>query len=715
GRNVREAVAETHRRLGALLPHEQASLALAQRCSGVAPPLPLFTALFNYHHALLRDAVRDGAAASRSVWQGVRLMRVEERTNYPVTVSVEDLGDSVDLVTQCVAGIDPVAVGAYLSTALASLVDALADAPTSPVRALNIVPADERARLLAGGDDITTDNEPIHRRFEQQAAARPDAIALTCGDATLTYGELNRRANRLAHRLIALGVQPDDRVAICVERGFGMLVGVLGILKAGAAYVPLDPVYPSDRLSFVLGDCAPVAVLVESALQAQLFAGGTPDVPVLVLDAADTLQELDTQPTHDPVVSDLRSDHLAYVIYTSGSTGQPKGVMVEHGHVSRLFAVTQGEFYFDDTDVWTLFHSFAFDFSVWEIWGALLHGGRLVIVPNDVARSAPDFYALLCRERVTVLNQTPSAFRQLIAAQTASAHALRCVVFGGEALELHTLKPWFARNDAQRTQLVNMYGITEITVHATFRAIGPADVEAGLGSVIGAPLGDLRIYVLDANRQPVPAGVTGELYVGGAGVARGYLNRPALTAERFIADPFRTGERLYKTGDLGRRLPDGTLEYLGRNDFQVKIRGFRIELGEIEAKLAACDDVREAVVVAREDVPGDKRLVAYLIANAELSLSDLRHQLAQSLPDYMLPSAFVTLDTLPLTANGKLDRQALPAPDQGAVVARAYQPPVGATEAAIAAIWCDLLGLDRVGRDDHFFELGGHSLRVVSL
>ncbi|MDC8016186.1 non-ribosomal peptide synthetase [Tahibacter soli] len=720
GRSVREAVAQTHRRLGALLPHEQASLALAQRCSGVAAPLPLFTALFNYHHVLLDTAARDGDATTGSVWRGVRLMRVEERTNYPITVSVEDLGDSVDLVTQCIDGIDAAAVSAYLSTALESLVDALSHSPTSPVRALNILPADERARLLAGGSaDAQTTGEPalIHRLFEQQAAIRPDAIALTFGDATLSYGELNRRANRLAHRLIALGVRPDDRVAICVERGFGMLVGILGILKAGAAYVPLDPVYPSDRLAFVLDDCKPVAVLVESALQAQLFDGGLPSAPVLVLDDADTQRQLAAQPEHDPDVADLRADHLAYVIYTSGSTGQPKGVMVEHGHVTRLFAVTQGEFYFDDTDVWTLFHSFAFDFSVWEIWGALFHGGRLLIVPGDVARSAPDFYTLLCRERVTVLNQTPSAFRQLIAAQAAqpAEHTLRCVVFGGEALELHTLAPWFARNDAQRTQLVNMYGITEITVHATFRAIGPADVQAGLGSVIGAPLGDLAIYVLDANRQPVPTGVTGELYVGGAGVARGYLNRPALTAERFIADPFRPNGKLYKTGDLGHRLPDGTLEYLGRNDFQVKIRGFRIELGEIEAKLAACDGVREAVVIAREDVPGDKRLVAYLIAQTGLSLADLRHELAQSLPDYMLPSAFVTLDALPLTANGKLDRKALPAPDQTAVVTRAYEPPVGRTEEAVAAIWQDLLGLDRIGRDDHFFELGGHSLLVVSL
>ncbi|MDC8016187.1 non-ribosomal peptide synthetase [Tahibacter soli] len=713
GRSVHDAVTETYRRLTELLVHEQASLALAQRCSGVAAPTPLFNSLLNYRHS---TATADAAAR----WPGMHFIRGEDRTNYPITLSVDDQTTGFEFTTQCVGDIDPVAVSAYLSTALASLVDALSHSPTSPVRALNILPADERARLLAGGSaDAQTTGEPalIHRLFEQQAAIRPDAIALTFGDATLSYGELNLRANRLAHRLIALGVRPDDRVAICVERGFGMLVGVLGILKAGAAYVPLDPIYPSDRLAFVLDDCKPVAVLVESALQAQLFDGGLPSAPVLVLDDADTQRQLAAQPEHDPDVADLRADHLAYVIYTSGSTGQPKGVMVEHGHVTRLFAVTQGEFYFDDTDVWTLFHSFAFDFSVWEIWGALFHGGRLVIVPGDVARSAPDFYTLLCRERVTVLNQTPSAFRQLIAAQAAqpAEHTLRCVVFGGEALELHTLAPWFARNDAQRTQLVNMYGITEITVHATFRAIGPADVQAGLGSVIGAPLGDLAIYVLDANRQPVPTGVSGELYVGGAGVARGYLNRPALTAERFIADPFRPNGKLYKTGDLGRRLPDGTLEYLGRNDFQVKIRGFRIELGEIEAKLAACDGVREAVVIAREDVPGDKRLVAYLVAQAELSLADLRHELAQSLPDYMLPSAFVTLDALPLTANGKLDRKALPAPDQTAVVTRVYHAPVGRTEEAIAAIWQDLLGLDRIGRDDHFFELGGHSLLVVSL
>jgi acyl carrier protein len=296
---------------------------------------------------------------------------------------------------------------------------------------------------------------------------------------------------------------------------------------------------------------------------------------------------------------------------------------------------------------------------------------------------------------------------------------LRAIVFGGEALELHTLAPWTSRNDPERTLLINMYGITEITVHATYRRITQADIEARLGSTIGTPLPDLRTYILDAQLEPVPMGVTGELYIGGAGVARGYLNRPELTAERFLADPFDSAAnaRMYKTGDLGRWLPDGSIEYQGRNDFQVKIRGFRIELGEIEARLAACAGVREAVVLAREDVPGDKRLVAYMVAEDGVTLdaAALRTALAAVLADYMMPSAFVTLDSLPLTANGKLDRRALPAPDQSALLTRPYEAPVGAIETALADIWQDLLGVERVGRHDHFFELGGHSLLVVQL
>ncbi|RTQ81562.1 condensation domain-containing protein, partial [Stenotrophomonas maltophilia] len=391
------------------------------------------------------------------------------------------------------------------------------------------------------------------------------------------------------------------------------------------------------------------------------------------------------------------------------------------GQVARLFAATDAQFQFGPEDVWTLFHSFAFDFSVWEIWGALLYGGRLVVVPAAVSRSPRDFHALLIEQGVTVLNQTPSAFRQLIAAEADSTatHRLRYVIFGGEALDLPMLAPWIARNDPDQTQLINMYGITEITVHATFRRIERRDVQGGQGSLIGRPLSDLRILVLDPHQQPVPIGVTGELYVGGDGIARGYLNRPELTAERFLPDPYSSdpSARLYRTGDLGRWLPGGELQYVGRNDFQVKIRGFRIELAEIEARLQACDGVREAVVLAREDSPGDKRLVGYVITEPESdpSAAELRDHLLLHLADYMVPAAFVRVHHWPLTSNGKLDRAALPAPDASAVAARGYEAPVGETELAIAAVWQEVLGLEQVGRHDNFFELGGHSLLAITV
>ncbi len=697
---VRAGVKATHERLTTLLNHEHASLALAQRCSGVAAPTPLFSAMLNYRHSAATDM-----AAVIDVAEGIQVLGAEERTNYPLTVNVDDLGEDFALTVMVDASIGAQRVAGYLHTALHSLADALEQRPDQPLSGLTILPETERHHLLHSLNQSSThyaDTALIHQHVETHAAAQPEAIALRFNNQRLTYRQLNERANQVAHRLLAQGVRADDRVAICVERGPEMIIGLLGILKAGAGYVPIDPAYPLERIAYTLADSEPLAVLVQA--NTRHLVGELAQID---------LNSLRGEPIVNPRIQ-LSPANLAYVIYTSGSTGLPKGVMIEHRQVARLFTATQHWFGFNSNDVWALFHSFAFDFSVWEIWGALMHGGQLLIVPQLVSRSPDECYALICDAGVSILNQTPSAFRQLIAAQSSQSHSLRQVIFGGEALEPGMLKPWYARAINAGTQLVNMYGITETTVHVTYRALEAADAQLVGVSPIGVRIPDLQLYVLDERREPLPMGVVGELYVGGAGVARGYLNRDELNAERFLADP-ATGLRMYKTGDLGRLLADGSVEYLGRNDDQVKIRGFRIELGEIEARLATADGVRDAVVIAREDQPGDKRLVAYVIAERELGAAELRDHLLLSLADYMVPSAFVLLDTFPLTTNGKLDRKALPAPDADALARRGYAAPQGAVETAIAAIWQELLKLDKVGRDDNFFELGGHSLLAVKL
>ncbi|QHD06665.1 non-ribosomal peptide synthetase [Pseudomonas sp. R76] len=697
---VRAGVKATHERLTTLLNHEHASLALAQRCSGVAAPTPLFSAMLNYRHSAASDM-----AAVIDVAEGIQVLGAEERTNYPLTVNVDDLGEDFALTVMVDARIGAQRVAGYLQTALHSLADALEQRPDQPLSGLTILPDTERHHLLHSLNQSSThyaDTALIHQHVETHATAQPEAIALRFNNQRLTYRQLNERANQVAHRLLAQGVRADDRVAICVERGPEMIIGLLGILKAGAGYVPIDPAYPLERIAYTLADSEPLAVLVQA------------NTRHLVGDLAQIdLNSLRGESIVNPRIQ-LSPANLAYVIYTSGSTGLPKGVMIEHRQVARLFTATQHWFGFNSNDVWALFHSFAFDFSVWEIWGALMHGGQLLIVPQLVSRSPDECYALICEAGVSILNQTPSAFRQLIAAQSSQSHSLRQVIFGGEALEPGMLKPWYARAINAGTQLVNMYGITETTVHVTYRALEAADAQLVGVRPIGVRIPDLQLYVLDERREPLPMGVVGELYVGGAGVARGYLNRDELNAERFLADP-ATGLRMYKTGDLGRLLADGSVEYLGRNDDQVKIRGFRIELGEIEARLATADGVRDAVVIAREDQPGDKRLVAYVIAERELGAAELRDHLLLSLAEYMVPSAFVLLDTFPLTTNGKLDRKALPAPDADALARRGYAAPQGAVETAIAAIWQELLKLDKVGRDDNFFELGGHSLLAVKL
>ena len=556
----------------------------------------------------------------------------------------------------------------------------------------------------------------IHQLFEQQAARRPDAGAISFAGKQITYGELNERANQVAHRLQRLGVKPETLVGICLDRSVEMVIGILGILKAGGAYVPIEPMNPTDRISFILHDAQTPILLTEKKF-AEKFA----DFSACLIALDGEKETLAKESVENPV-SSATAQNLCYVIYTSGSTGKPKGVLVTHLNVVRLLDSTDHWYGFNASDVWTLFHSFAFDFSVWEIWGALAYGGRLVVVPYFVTREPQAFYNLLADEKVTVLNQTPSAFRQLIWAENNSPEkrelALRYVIFGGEALELQSLKPWFQQHGDQKPRLVNMYGITETTVHVTYRVITQKDVEANRGSVIGVPIRDLQLYVLDENLKRVPAGESGEMFVGGAGVARGYLNRPELTAQKFIANPFKKdGGKLYRSGDLARVLADGDLEYLGRIDHQVKIRGHRIELGEIEATLNKHASIRESAVIAHASAEGDKRLVAYLVSKGSVpSITELREFAAKTLPTYMIPSVFVFLETLPLTINGKVDQRALPSPDRARPEMRSiFVAPSTPEEKLLAQLWSDALQVDQIGVHDNFFELGGDSIRSIQV
>ncbi|MCG6573322.1 amino acid adenylation domain-containing protein [Pseudomonas sp. AF32] len=599
-----------------------------------------------------------------------------------------------------------------------NLLQSLIETPESALGELQLLSAPERQQTLDDWNRQPTllpHGRCLHQLIETHAATTGDAIALTFEGQHLSYADLNRQANRLAHRLIAEGVGPDVLVGIAAERTPQMIIGLLAILKAGGAYVPLDPAYPSDRLAYMIQDSGVTQVLTQAHLRDSLaLPAGT---VCLSLDPQDVD---DACPKHNPDVP-VHPDNLAYVIYTSGSTGQPKGALLAHHNVTRLFQATDRWFSFDHHDVWCLFHSYAFDFSVWEIFGALLHGGRLVIVPHAISRSPEDFHALLCQERVTVLNQTPSAFKSLSQVACASRQPLdqhlRQVIFGGEAIDVQSLRPWFERFGDRTPQLINMYGITETTVHVTWRPLSMQDLDSEAASPIGEPIVDLSWYLLDAHLNPVPKGCTGELYVGRAGLARGYHGRADLSASRFIPDPFDPlpGGRLYRTGDLARYRADGSIEYIGRLDHQVKIRGFRIELGEIQARLQTLPQVQDAVVLTH-DGPGGLQLVAYVIAaqpTPELRES-LLAALKAHLPDYMVPSHLLFIDRFPLNANGKLDRKALPEPDANLRQSR-YVAPRTQLEQALAQLWRQSLRVERVGINDSFFELGGHSILAIEL
>jgi amino acid adenylation domain-containing protein len=606
-------------------------------------------------------------------------------------------------------------MAAHFST----LLEGVVAKPDEHIWDIPLLPEAERNAIedftVGTGQSFPTD-APLHRLFEDQARSRPDAVAVSFKGLSLSYAEVNSRANLLAQRLHEVGIGPDDLVGLCVDRSPELIIGILGILKAGGAYVPLDPRDPEDRLSFILTDTAARVLVTQKAVQASLPA--LSDIDLVVLEEVLANPDATTTANSD---GGAGPNNLAYVIYTSGSTGQPKGVLVTHANVVRLLAATELYYNFTSEDVWPLFHSFAFDVSVWELWGALAYGGRLVVVPYITSRDPDAFLQLILQEHVTVLNQTPSAFRLLMEADRKAdppvSTALRLIIFAGEALDIQSLRPWFQRHGDSQPKLVNMYGITETCVHVTYRPITWHDVEANVGSVIGVPMPDLRITLLDNYGHLVPFGVPGEIYVGGPGLARGYLNRPQLTAQRFIADPKHPGERLYRSGDLARREPNGELKYLGRIDQQVKIRGFRVELGEIEAALGEHPNVRESVVVVRASAGGD-RLTGYVVpaaGNASSLADELRTHLKRKLPPYMIPQAIVLLPALPLNRNGKIDRRALPElepePDNTSGPCRKLTP----TEERLAHIWCELLGAKSIGANDNFFEKGGQSLLAVRM
>ena len=675
---------------------------------------PLFQAM------LTLDNTPDNGA---SAWHDLALTAAEtprETTQLDLSLFLADGGESLSGHLEYATDLFDATTVARYARHFATLLAGMVAQDQADIGQLPLLTESERRQLLVEFNDTAVDypqDTLIHQLFEAQAAATPDAIALVFERESLTYDALNRRANQLAQYLLTLGIRPDDRVALCLERGMEMVVGLLGVLKAGGAYVPLDPAYPADRLACMLGDSAPVAVLTQQSLHARLRAlDGAAAVPMLVLDAADTASMLAQQPdgNPDPQALGLHDGNLAYVIYTSGSTGQPKGVMNQHDGVLNFLRWNHGQYPLGPDDHVLQKTPFSFDVSVWEFFVTLTTGARLVIARPGGHQDPGYLGDIVDAERITLLHFVPSMLQIFLDhADLQQCTSLRHVLCIGEALSpslqerFHRLLP--------HAELHNLYGPTEAAVHVTFWRCDPS---RHAGKVpMGRPIANTRLYVLDAHRQPVPIGVAGEIHIGGANVARGYLHRPELTTERFARDPFSADAdaRLYQTGDLGRWLPDGTLEYIGRNDFQVKVRGFRIELGEIESRLAALAGVHEAVVIARDDTTGGKQLVAYVIPAqpSAPSIADLRAGLAETLPEYMLPGAFVMLDAWPLTTSGKRDRKALPAPGKGSVITRAYAPPAGAVEIEVAQVWQSLLGVPRVGRDDNFFELGGHSLLAI--
>ena len=695
----------TQAALTGLIQHEHAPLALAQRASAVPPPAPLFSTLLNYRHT----AQAGDLAAADAAELGLSYLAADERSNYPLTLDVDDHGSDFALTVVTVGSVPPEAVLDLLEQAITGLVDALEHTPDAPIERLDVLPPAERSRLLAaaGPAPVPPTEQLLHRLFEAQVRRDPDAIALVAGDARMSYGELNARANRLAHHLCSQGVGPDRLVGLCFQRSAEMVVGLLAVLKAGGAYLPLDPAYPARRLADMLADAAPVLVLTHPPARSVL--AGVVRTIDLVADAPAWAD----QPVSDPLVAGLTPDRLAYLIYTSGTTGTANGVQVEHRQLAGIAAGWQQLLELGPGLTHLQLASLSFDVCTADVIRSLGFGGRLVLCPRELLADSAGLFAFIQQHQVNFADFVPAVLLPLLSQLESTGGDLACfetLICGSEA--------WTpAAADRLRAlcgpsvRIINAYGLTEAAVDSTHYRLPiqrPADWDGLNHLPIGRPLPGVRAYLLDRLGEPVPDGVAGELHLGGVGVARGYLNRPELTAQRFLDSPFVAGDRLYRTGDLARRLPSGDLEFLGRRDHQVKLRGLRVELAEIEAVLAGCPGVREVVVTA-----DGQRLSAYYLADPDRppTVDQLRDWLAGRLPAHLVPAGYRRLDGWPLTPNGKLDRAALPAIDR----APGHQPPADPLETWLASIWRELLGVDQVGRQDHFFALGGHSLLAMRL
>jgi amino acid adenylation domain-containing protein len=706
----------------ALRDYEHTPLMKVQKWSDIPPGRSLFESLVVFENYQLTSALQVQGGS----WEN-RQFQLLEQTSFPLTVSGYGGLQLLLKIEYDRQRFEQATITRMLGH-LQTLLEGMVANPDQCLADLPMLTAAERHQLLIEWNQTQTDypkDKCIHHLFEAQVEQTPDAVAVVIEDQQLTYRELNSRANQLAHYLQGLGVEPEVLVAICIKRSLEMVVGLLGILKAGGAYVPLDPAYPKERLRYMLSDSQVPILLTQEQLVSEL-----PEDKARVV-ALDRDWEVIATQTQENPVTEVKASNLAYIIYTSGSTGKPKGVMIEHQSVVNLTATMRVEYGMVSSDRVLQFSSLSFDSATDEIYNCLTAGGTLVLRTDEMLSSVSTFVQK-CREwKLTVLELPTAYWHQIISELATTGESLptsvRLVSFGGEAALPEKLRLWQrCVNDWRRYHqmgepplLINGYGPTEATVEATIYKLSESVLEDTRSQVpIGRPIGNVQAYILDRYLQPVPIGVPGELHIGGDGLARGYLNRPELTAEKFIPNPFNDepGTRLYKTGDLVRYLPDGNIEYLGRIDNQVKIRGFRIELGEIETVLGQHPAVRETLLLVREDIPGDKRLVAYLIPKEEpaATTNELRHFLREKLPSYMIPSAFVMLETIPLTPNGKVDYRALPAPDKAQLeLEERFVAPRTPVEEELAAIWTNVLGLEQIGVHNNFFDLGGHSLLAI--